>query len=120
MLGAPISLATDGRARLLVCDEALNALVVLDRTGSLEGEVVQKGIGPGELSLPTAVAVHKGRFLVVDACFRLQMFDSTLKFVNSYSLDWELAPFEGFEVLGNVVCVPFSPLPPYRTKIVLL
>jgi hypothetical protein len=103
---------------VFVCDEKLNAVIELDSTATIRGEIAQRGVGPGELSLPTAVAVQEGRLLVADACFRLQVFDSTLRFVNSYPLDWEVVPFEGLGVFGNVVCIPFGPLPAYRSKIV--
>jgi len=119
-LSAPIALASDHKGRVFVCDEALSAVFELDSAGIMRGGIWQKGAGPGDLSMPTAVVAHEGKILVAEGCFRVQLFDSALRFVDSYLLDWELAPFQGFGVLGNVVCIPFAPLPPCRTTIVHL
>ncbi len=57
LMGAK-DLAVDARGRLLVVDRAENRVAVFDATGKPEGALGRKGLGPGELTFPLAIAAN--------------------------------------------------------------
>lgn len=76
VLGRPAALACDAE-RIYVVDAVDCAVKVFSRDGRFLRAVGRKGDGPGELSMPSGVAVEDGGIAVADKLnFRIQRFDA--------------------------------------------
>ncbi|HOW84442.1 MAG TPA: 6-bladed beta-propeller [Candidatus Aminicenantes bacterium] len=76
VLGRPLALAYGDGGRLYVADALDCAVKVFSRQGRYLRSVGRKGNGPGELVLPSGVAVSEGAIVVADKLgFRIQIYD---------------------------------------------
>ena len=117
MFWRPWSIAVQNE-QVLICDGKENKIFVLNKSGDLVFTIGRKGRGPGEFISPIEIVANGNHIFVVDACLRMQEFDSNFKYLTNYKLDTELPHFSGFGKINNILFVPFSPLPPLRKKII--
>jgi hypothetical protein len=76
VLGRPAALACDAE-RVYIADALDCAVKVFSRDGRFLRAIGRKGAGPGELSMPSGVAVADGVIAVADKLnFRVQLFDA--------------------------------------------
>jgi hypothetical protein len=76
VLGRPAALACDGE-RIYIADAVECAIKIFSRDGRFLRAIGRKGPGPGELSMPSGVAVADGAIAVADKLnFRVQLFDA--------------------------------------------
>lgn|GEM_PF-2620657 len=114
----PWAIAAESNGRVFICDGEENQVFVLNQSGNLIHTLGKKGQGPGEFLSPIELTISNNKLFVVDACLRMQKFDSNLQFLEYYRLDSEVPHFNGLGVIDNILFVPFYPLPPHRVKII--
>lgn len=114
----PWAIAAESNGRVFICDGKENQVFVLNQNGNLIHTLGRKGQGPGEFLSPIELTIWNNKLFVVDACLRVQKFDSNLQFLEYYRLDSEVPHFNGLGVIDNILFVPFYPLPPHRVKII--
>jgi hypothetical protein len=121
--GAPIfarpsSIVTEPKGRVFVCDNRQIQVFVLNAAGDFISSFGRKGRGPGEFCPPSEIIFCKNRLLVADGCLKIHEFDMNMQFINNYTLDSEIPLFSGFGCVGDILFLPYFPLPPQRTKII--
>lgn len=83
-LDKPSGIRVDGSFKLIVCEFGTNRVTTFDQSGTEVGKIGNSGDKNGHFLFPQNSACDiDGRMLVVDSCYRIQMFDKNGKFLKS-------------------------------------
>lgn len=113
----PHSLTLDAQNNIYVADNQDNQIIVLSKEGAFFKRLGRKGRGPGEFFGLSSICWDSNHLIVADA-FRIQKFDQNGTFLKSYSIDQQLSLWGNFAIIKNIVFIPSSPNPPFKTNLI--